>query len=593
MRRALPAILGILILCIAAGLLVRSCSGTGTPRMAAGSIVLDVDLDESYPEAPVPDGFTTLLAGRRTTLREVVDVIDRAGRDSAVAGLVARVGSSPGGMAKAQELRGAIERFRARGKFAWAFAETFGEAGNASEAYYLAAACDQIWIQPSGDLWLTGVALQEPFIRGTLDKIGAQPAFSKRSEYKNAVNFYTERGFTEAHREAVGRLKDSWFSQIVGGIARGRKLPEEIVRAMVDRAPLLANEALAARLVDGLGYRDEVVRKALAKAGGGADLTALGRYRARLGRAAGGKKLALIYGVGEVTRGRGVENPLLGTVTMGSESVALAFRTAAADSDVRAIVFRVDSPGGSYVASDTIAREVARAREKGKPVIVSMGDLAGSGGYMVAQGANKIVAQPGTITGSIGVFAGKFVMSGLFEKIGLSFDEVHSGEHSMLWSPTRDFTESEKERFEAWLDRIYDDFTSKVAASRRMPKEKVLEIAKGRIWTGEDAVKNGLVDELGGFETAVRLAKKASNIPASESVELEVYPRPKTFFETVRARMWGRNDSDEPETSESDAAMAAAIRAIRPLARRVHMLGLDGVNKGVLTMPAIEVTGDR
>src|SRR6478672_11459825 len=242
MRRALPAILGILVLCVAAGLLVRSCSGTGMPRMAAGSIVLDVDLDESYPEAPVPDGFTTLLAGRRTTLREIVEAIDRAGKDSAVSGIVARVGSSPGGMAKVQELRGAIERFRARGKFAWAFAETFGEAGNASEAYYLAAACDQIWIQPSGDLWLTGVALQEPFIRGTLDKIGAQPAFSKRSEYKNAVNFYTEHGFTEAHREAVGRLKDSWFSQIVRGIAQGRKLPEEIVRAMVDRAPLLANE---------------------------------------------------------------------------------------------------------------------------------------------------------------------------------------------------------------------------------------------------------------------------------------------------------------------------------------------------------------
>jgi len=587
MRRALPAILGILILCVAAGLLVRSCSDTGMPRMAAGSIVLDVDLDERYPEAPVPEGFTTLLAGRRTTLREVVEAIDRAGKDAAVSGIVARVGSSPGGMAKAQELRGAIERFRARGKFAWAFAETFGEAGNASEAYYLAAACEQIWMQSSGDLWLTGVALQEPFIRGTLDKIGAEPAFSKRSEYKNAVNFYTEHGFNEAHREAIGRLKDSWFSQIVRGIAQGRKLPEEIVRAMVDRAPLLANEALGARLVDGLGYRDEVVRKALGKAGGGSDLTALTRYMARTGRTGAGRKIALIYGVGEVTRGRGVENPLLGTVTMGSESVAVAFRTAAADSDVRAILFRVDSPGGSYVASDTIAREVARAREKGKPVIVSMGDLAGSGGYMVAQGADKIVAQPGTITGSIGVFAGKFVMSGLFEKIGLSFDEVHSGEHSLLWSPTRDFTESEKERFDAWLDRIYDDFTSKVAASRRMPKEKVLEIARGRIWTGEDAVKNGLVDELGGFETAVRLAKKAGNIPASETVDLEVYPRPKTLFETVRARMFGRNDLDEPDASEPDAATAAAIRAIRPIARRLHALGLDGANRGVLTMPEI------
>jgi protease IV len=581
-RRLLLATFGVLFLCVAAGLLVRSCSGGGMPRVAGGSIVLDVDLDESYPEAPLPDGFATILAGRRTTLREVVETIDRAASDSGVAGLVARVGSSPGGMAKAQELRGAIERFRARGKFAWAFAETFGEAGNASEAYYLASACDQVWLQPSGDLWLTGVALQEPFLRGTLDKLGAEPVFSKRSEYKNAVNFYTERGFTEAHREALGRLKDSWFSQIVRGVAQSRKLSEDAVRAAVDRAPLLADEALAAHLVDGLAYRDEVVRKALSRAGRESDLSTLARYRARIGRAPGRRKLALIYGVGEVIRGRGVENPLLGNVTMGSDSVGAAFRTAAADSDVRAIVFRVDSPGGSYVASDTIAREVARAREKGKPVIVSMGDLAGSGGYMVSVGADKIVAQPGTITGSIGVFAGKFVLAGLFEKVGLSFDEVHSGEHALLWSPTRDFTPSERERFDAWLDRIYADFTSRVAASRRLPKEKVLEIARGRIWTGEDALKIGLVDELGGFETAVRLARIAGHIPAGETVELEVYPRPRTFFETLRARMFGRSEPDD-----ADSSMAAAIRAVRPVARRLHALGLDGGNRGVLTMPPV------
>jgi protease-4 len=587
-RRLLLATFGILLLCVAAGLLVRSCSGAGMPRVAGGSIVLDVDLDESYPEAPAPDGFATILTGHRTTLREVVETIDRAASDSGVAGLVARVGSSPGGMARAQELRGAIERFRSRGKFAWAFAETFGEAGNASEAYYLASACDQVWLQPSGDLWLTGVALQEPFLRGTLDKLGAEPVFSKRSEYKNAVNFYTERGFTEAHREALGRLKDSWFSQIVRGIAQSRKLSEDAVRAAIDRAPLMADEAVSARLVDGLSYRDEILRKALARAGGGSDLSTIARYRARVGKAFGQKKLALIYGVGEVTRGRGVENPLAGSVTMGSDSVAAAFRTAAADSDVRAIVFRVDSPGGSYVASDTINREVARAREKGKPVIVSMGDLAGSGGYMVSVSADKIVAQPGTITGSIGVFAGKFVLAGLFEKVGLSFDEVHSGEHALLWSPTRDFTPSERQRFDAWLDRIYADFTSKVAASRRLPTEKVLEIARGRIWTGEDALKIGLVDELGGFETAVRLAKVAGRIPARETVELVVYPKPKTFFETLRARMLGRPDPDD-----ADASMSAAIRAIRPVARRLHALGLDGGNRGVLTMPPVEVTGDR
>ena len=578
-RRLLPAVLSILLLCVGAGLTVRACSGGGVPRVAAGAIVLDVDLDDDYPEGPPPDGFATFLAGPRTTLRDVVETIDRAGDDSSVSGLVARVGASPGGMAKAQELRDAIERFRARKKFAWSHAETFGEAGNASEGYYLATAFEQIWLQPSGDLWLTGVALQQPFLRGTLDKIGAEPTFSKRSEFKTAVDFYTEKGFTEANREATGRLKDSWFEQILRGVAKGRRIPEEAVRAAIDRAPLLADEAVSSKLVDGLAYRDEIFRKALSRAGRGADLMTLTRYRRRIGKASSNRKIALVYGVGEVVRGRGAENPLAGSITMGSDSVGAALRAAASDSDVRAIVFRVDSPGGSYVASDAISREVIRARERGKPVIVSMGDVAGSGGYMVAMGADKIVAQPGTITGSIGVYAGKFILSSLFDKVGLAFDEVHTGEHSLLWTPTRDFTPSERERFDAWLDRIYADFTSKVASHRRLPKQKVLDIARGRIWSGEDARGLGLVDELGGFETAVRLAKTAARIPAGETVALEVFPRPRTFFETVRGRLFGRDTGQDPE-----AAASAAIRALRPVARRLHALGLDGAHRGVLSM---------
>ena len=242
---------------------------------------------------------------------------------------------------------------------------------------------------------------------------------------------------------------------------------------------------------------------------------------------------------------------------------------------------------------DAIREAIAEEMERDERVFVLGEDIGVYGGafkvtdgLLAKFGEERVMDTPLSEAAIVGAAVGS-AMSGLFEKIGLSFDEVHSGEHSLLWSPTRDFTESEKERFDAWLDRIYDDFTSKVAASRRMPKEKVLEIARGRIWTGEDAVKNGLVDELGGFETAVRLAKKAGNIPASETVDLEVYPRPKTLFETVRARMFGRNDLDEPDASEPGAATAAAIRAIRPIARRLHALGLDGANRGVLTMPEI------
>ncbi len=584
-RRLAIAALCVFLLCVAVGLLVRLSSGGGLPRVAAGTTVLEINLESGFPEGPPAAGLTSVFAPARTTLRELVEAIDRASLDRSVAGLVAKVGGSPGGMAQAQEVRDAVLRFRGRKKFAWAYAETFGETGNASEAYYLASAFDQIFLQPSGDLWLTGIALQAPFLRGTFDKLGVTPVFGQRYEYKNAVNFYTEKAFTEAHREAMEGLKISWFGQIVRGVARGRRMTEDAVRAAVDRAPLLGAEAVSAGLVDGLAYRDEVVRRALARAPGGADLVPLSRYRARIGKPAGRPSLALIYGVGEVIRGRGADNPFLQRLTMGSETVGGAFRAAADDPSVRAIVFRVDSPGGSYVASDTIWREVARAREKKKPVIVSMGDVAGSGGYFVAIGADKIVAQPGTITGSIGVFAGKFVLAGLFDKLGVSFDEVHAGQNSLFWAPTRDFTPTERERFDAFLDRIYDDFTSKVASGRSLPKERVLEIARGRIWSGEDARALGLVDELGGLETAVRLAKRAAGIPAPEAVSFEIFPRPRTLAQSIRERLFGTAEP-EPEEETDARLLAAAVRTLRPLARRLHALGLDG-GDGVLSMPPV------
>ncbi len=588
-RRYLFAALSIVFVCVAAGLIARLAGGAGRPVMPGvlgGSRVLDIDLESGYPEGAQPSGIAQLLSPSRLTLRDLVETIDRAGDDPGVAGILARGGGGPSGLAHAQEIRDAIQRFRSHRKFAWAWAETFGEGGNAIQGYYLASGFDQIWMQPSGDLWITGVALETPFFRGTFEKLGVVPVFGQRYEYKNAVNTYTEKQFTAAHREALERLKDSWFGQLVHGIAQGRKLAEEDVRKAIDRAPILGSEALGGHFLDGLAYRDEIVRKALAKAGGTADLVSLPQYRARIGKAPGRGSLALIYGVGEVTRGRGSDNPFFGSTTMGSDSVGAAFRAAVEDPAIRAIVFRVDSPGGSYVASDTIWREVARARERGKPVVVSMGDVAGSGGYFVAIGADKIVAQPGTITGSIGVFAGKFVMSGLFEKVGLSFDEVHSGNNALLWDTTKEFTPSERERFDAWLDRVYEDFTSKVAAGRKLPKARVLEIARGRIWSGEDALKLGLVDELGGMSAAVRLARKSARIPDGQAVTLEVFPKPRTVWDDVRGRVFGgsgRRDGDGD--GESDAEMiAGAVRAIGPLARRLHAMGLDGP-KGVLAMP--------
>ncbi|MGH9316537.1 MAG: signal peptide peptidase SppA [Thermoanaerobaculia bacterium] len=575
-------IAGILVaVCVVAGLVVRFAGG-GRPIRAGTRIVLDLNLETEYPESVPDNPVGRLLVPTRTTLRELVETIDRAGHDRAVAGLVARIGAAPMGLAQTQEIRDAVRRFRARKKFAVAFSETFGEIGSGSVSYYLATAFEEIWLQPSGDVWLTGIAMESPFIRGTLDKLTVKPSLGQRHEYKNAANFYTDTKFTTAHREAMERLKESWFSQIVRGISEGRRISTEQVRAAVDRGPFLGKEAVEAKLVDRLGYRDEVVA---GRAGGNTELVGLGRYRKQIGDPRGRHRLALVYGVGAVVRGRSEANPTLDSVVMGSDTVSAALRDAAEDPRVRAIVFRVDSPGGSYVASDTIWREVKRAREAGKPVVASMGNLAGSGGYFVAMSADKIVAQPATVTGSIGVFGGKFVLSGLFEKVGLSFDEVHAGENALFWDPNRDFSPSERARFEAWLDRVYEDFTSKAAEGRHLPKERVLQIARGRIWSGEDAKELKLVDELGGLDTAVRLARRAARIPDTETVVLETFPKPRTFFQSVLSRFGGKRE-EETAADASTEILVRAVRTIQPVARKLKALGLLG-QTGVLSMPPV------
>jgi protease-4 len=259
---------------------------------------------------------------------------------------------------------------------------------------------------------------------------------------------------------------------------------------------------------------------------------------------------------------------------MGSDTVAGAIRAAVDDKDVKAILFRVDSPGGSYVASDTIWREVVRARQAGKPVIVSMGNLAGSGGYFVAMAADKIVAEPGTITASIGVLGGKMLTSGLWDKVGLSWDEVHQGENATMFTGTQDYTPAEWARFEAWLDRVYVDFTSKVADGRKLSKDKVLEIAKGRIWSGQDAKNLGLVDELGGYDTALRLAKRAAGVREDEEVRIVEYPRPKGFLESELG--WRSPDNSEKESVGQ--AMARILELVQPVARQLDAAGIRARN---------------
>jgi protease IV len=549
-----------------------------------GKTLLEANLETGLLEYVPDDPVAQVMLSDTPVLRDTAEALQKAAGDRKVVGLVATLGAARLGMAQVQEIRDAVLAFRAAKKPAVAFAETFGEVGPGSGAYYLASAFDEVYLQPSGDIGLTGIIAESPFVRGTLDKVGLVPRMDHRYEYKNAMNFFTERKYTPAHREAMEKVVSSLFSQMVRGIAEGRHLAPEQVRALVDKGPFLGQEAVEAKLVDGLSYRDEVYARAKKKAGDGVKLLFLSQYLKRAGRPhEKGKTVALIYGVGGVQRGKSDFNPVTGATTMGADTVAAAFRAAVEDKKVKAILFRVDSPGGSYVASDTIWRETVRARKAGKPVVVSMGTLAGSGGYFVAMAADKIVAEPGTITGSIGVLGGKLLTRGFWDKVGITWDEVHTSANSAMWTGTHDYSPAEWARFQAWLDRIYADFTAKVAEGRRLPKEKVLEIAKGRIWSGEDAKGLGLVDELGGFATALNLAKKAAGIPDAEEVSLKVFPSPK---DPVQSILGGRPDNSEPAALVQ--AWVRTVEAVRPLAGQLQRLGL-GSATGPLSMPPLEV----
>ena len=506
-----------------------------------GPLILELDLTDGIAEGPPADPLSALLTMRRTRLQDLLDGLRRAAGDDRVRALVVKVGGSRVGLATIQELRAAIGDFRASGKLAVAWAESFGEFVHGNLPYYLASGFDRVYLQPSGTLGLTGVAVQQVFFRDALEKLGVGFESAKRYEYKSAPEQFTESGFTGPAREAEARLAESVTEQLVGAIAAGRGLSVEQALALLARGPFLAEQARAEGLVDGLLYRDEVYDQVRKEAGQDATLLYLQRYQRtqsigdlprRLGSSVQGlapgqqeRFVATIYAHGAIRAGRsGRGGP--GGSGMGSDTVAAALRAAAADDGARAVVLRVNSPGGSYTASDVIWREVVRVRAAGKPVVVSMGDVAASGGYFIAAPADVIVAQPGTITGSIGVFMGKPVLRDLFGRAGISTDTIADGAGAgtaTMFSSSRPFSDAEWARINEWLDAVYADFTQKVAAGRRIPAERVHELARGRVWTGADAIANGLADEAGGLREAIALARKRAGLPGDAPVR--IYPR--------------------------------------------------------------------
>ena len=565
------------LLLLAGVMVLRNGSQT-----VAQNTVLELDLQMGVEEETPSDPIARLQSGDTPTLRDIVFTLERAAKDNKVKGLLVHVGSSPLPVGHAQEIRDALLEFRKYKKFVIAFSEDFDGANSGLTSYYLASACDEIWLQPHSEFGVAGLRYESMFVRGALDKLGIVPRFEGRKEYKSAINTYLEKQFTAPQKEAMQGLLDSNFGQVVRGVAAGRKLQDAATKAALEGGPYSDERAVQLKLIDGLAYRDEVYAKAKKRAGKDAAMLWLNAYRGRVdGVHQKGQRVALIYGVGGIVSGKSGYDPMDGGASMGSETVGAAFRKAIEDKDVKAIVFRVDSPGGSVVASETIWREVMRAKKAGKPVVVSMSSMAASGGYYVSMHADRIVAQPGTITGSIGVFTGKMVTKGLLDKLGVSFDSVQAGANTELYDSAKDFTPEHWAIVRGQLDRIYEQFTTKVADGRKLPKEKVLEIARGRVWTGEDAKARGLVDELGGYPAAIRAAKRLAKIGDAEDVELKVYPPAKTKLEAVLALVGG--ESDESSDPDKEAARSL-LRAVQPVGRLLNRLGVTRGRQGVLTL---------
>ena len=499
-------------------------------------IVLQLDLTQPLVET---NGGSMLgsLTGEPSGIPvlDVVRTLDRARRDGRVKGILIRFGSEQPTLARAQEVQAALQRFRQSGKFAIAMATSFGELTPGDRAYWLAAQCEEIWLQPGGLVGLSGLAADLPFARGLLDQYGIKPEVLTRKAYKTAFSAATDKGLTPQNREMMNDLLDNMYGQIVDGIASGRKLDAARVRQLIDAGPEAAPEALANKLIDRVAYLDEAHDAAKAKGGLGEkdDLTDWNQYAYATDHrppheipdaAPADKSIALVRLGGLIHQGDSVEGPLGGFETSGADTIVAALDDARTDDDVKAVVLRIDSPGGSAVASETIRRAVQRIGAAGKPVIVSMGATAASGGYWVATGAKTIVADPATLTGSIGVVAGKFAIGDLLKRFNIVTERVQRGDKAAMWSALSPFSDSERAKLNQLLDSVYGDFKARVKEARGLDDATVEALAQGRVWTGTEAKDRKLVDDLGGLDLAMRLAKAKIGIDADTPAHLVVLP---------------------------------------------------------------------
>ncbi len=569
MRRfivGLLATIGAMSLISIAGGLWFVLSGPLSSKSLPDKMVLSLDLRRLPAETAAGDLLNSLWRNPRD-MAETLQVLWRAADDPRVLGLYLEIGDEDGGMARVQELREAIARLRAKGKFTVGFAESLAPGGDRFADYYLAAALDEIWLQPSGSFSVTGMAIETPFIRDGLNKLGVRIEGGKRYEYKSAPDTFTEQGYTGPARENLQQLLDSLYGQFITDVSGDRKIEPQRLRQLIDSAPLDPDKAKDEKLVDKVGYRADAMEAVWRRSGKAREMVSFDEYSSETPRR--GKKpdpvLALVHVSGAIVSGTTGDSPLDDTTSAASDDIVEALDNAAQSKQVKAIVLRIDSPGGTYPAADAIADGVARARSAGKPVIVSMGDVAASGGYLAAVRGDAIVAEPGTITGSIGVFGMWPVATDLLKTLGVRFERIKVGANAGMYSTFVPPNEAQKAAISRELDAVYADFTRQVGDARKLDDAGIDKAARGRVFSGSDAKAAGLIDELGGLQAALDLAKAKAGIDAKQSVALVRYPEEENRWQKVVERLVRLAGFD---------ARGPAIKAPREVRETLARLGI-------------------
>ncbi|HEX5707477.1 MAG TPA: signal peptide peptidase SppA [Pyrinomonadaceae bacterium] len=590
-RKIVLAVLGVLLalvvivfLCIA---LIISSLREQEPAVADHSVLV-LKIGGALPDYATEDPLARAFGAQSNSLTSLLTQLKKAKADKRIDAVLLDIDFVGAGWAKADEIRDAVADFRTSGKPVYAYME-YG----ADKELYIASAADRVYVAPIGDLFINGLAAQAMFFRGSLDKLGVYPDFYQIGKYKNAPDSYTRKEMSEPHREVVNAVLDDHFNRYVTNLASARKKSPEDIIALINRAPIRSRDAESAGLIDGALYREQVETELKKRLGYKDDeklKTVTGTAYRRVSQESlglnEGERVAVIYASGIINSGQSDDGSFGGEQMAGSDTLVKAINDARDDKSVKAIVLRVDSPGGGSYPSDLVWQAVEKAKEK-KPVVASMSDLAASGGYYISMNASRIVAQPSTITGSIGVFAGKPVIKGFYDWIGVSTEYVLRGEQAGMFRETERFTDTERARFESLVRSFYyDDFLPKVAKGRGKDVEYVDSVAQGRVWTGAQAKERGLVDEFGGLDRAVEVAKELAGIPADKGVRRVIYPAPRTFFQ----QLFDTEDAAQVKARREEQALINSLpEDMRRAFRYARMF--DRMKRGeVMAMLPFELT---